>query len=391
MDDNNEVAAPIDPNEAQGDTLTAGDTGTSDGPPVAPATRHDPDAAVGVKTRKDGKTESFYGYHEHTIVQVPDPGTGKDEEPRLITRFELTPASADVVDVSLSLLDRLGRPAETLIVDRHYSFKKPERWRDELADRHIDQVLDLRADEHGFTELDHMRWAAGWPHCPATPDILGTIERPAPAKDRDNSEAWKKFRSDIARRFNFAFRRVTSPDEMGVARYECPASAGKIACPLRGGTVETAVQFGLEVVENPPTPGQPDFPLCCNQRTVTSDPGPLRKLMQQHYWGLDDWEKEWNKRTYVEGSYGNRKNASTENLRRGHFRLTGVAMVHIGTAMAAAAYNTRMIRNWHDRTGKGDPDHPLLQTHDGPGVALRLTHEQYEQYCQEQRDREASD
>jgi hypothetical protein len=376
------------PTETHTDAQREAEPAPSDGPPIAPATPHDPDAAVGSKTRKDGQVESFYGYHEHTIVQVPDPRSDKDEEPRLITRFELTPASDDVVEVSLSLLDRLSRPAETLIADRHYSYKKPERWRDQLADRDIHQVLDLRADEHGFTDLDHMRWAAGWPHCPATPDTLATIERPAPTRNRDMDEPWQTFRTNIDRRFSFAFRRVTAPDEMGIARWECPAIAGKVGCPLRDGTIESAVQLGLEVVENAPDPNAPDFPLCCTQRTVTVDPGPLRKLMQQHYWGLGDWEEEWNKRTYVEGSYGNRKNTSTENLRRGHFRLTGIAMVHVATAMAAAAYNTRMARNWHERTGNGDPDHPLLQPDEGPGVGIRLTQEQYEQYCAEQLDQD---
>lgn len=29
--------------------------------------------------------------------------------------------------------------------------------------------------------------------------------------------------------------------------------------------------------------------------------------------------------------------------------------------MAAVAYNLRMLRNWHERTGLGDDDHPLLR------------------------------
>ena len=29
--------------------------------------------------------------------------------------------------------------------------------------------------------------------------------------------------------------------------------------------------------------------------------------------------------------------------------------------MTAAAYNLRMLRNWDERTGLGDDDHPLLE------------------------------
>lgn len=357
--------------------------GRTAGPSVVITKVHDPDAGVGCKTRKDGKPESFYGYQEHTLVRVPQGDSEADTEPRLITRFELTPASTDVVDVSLSLLDRLPNPAETLIADRHYSYKTADRWRDELADRGIDQVLDLRADEHGFTDKDHIRWAAAWPHCPRTPDAYGIIERPPPGTADDAKAKMAIFNERIEKRFAFAFRRVTTPDSRGVARWECPAF-GKVGCERQEGTVEAAVQLGLPIVQNPPDPASADFPLCCKQRTVTLDPGPLRKLMQNEYWGLKAWVKEWNKRTYVEGSYGNRKNASTENLRRGHFRVTGLAMVHITTAMAAAAYNIRMLRNWNGRTGLGDPDHPLLQPADESFGYVRLTKEESEKYCAEQ-------
>lgn len=115
------------------------------------------------------------------------------------------------------------------------------------------------------------------------------------------------------------------------------------------------------IVENAPDPASPDFPTCCSQRTVTINPGPLRKLMQEHYWGSETWEIEYAKRTYVEGAYGNRKNPSTEDVRRGHHRLAGIAMVHIAIAMSAAAYNLRILRNWHRKHGLGDPDHPLLR------------------------------
>jgi len=103
--------------------------------------------------------------------------------------------------------------------------------------------------------------------------------------------------------------------------------------------------------------------------------------MQKHYWGSDAWTRDWNKRTYVEGSYGNRKNPSTEDVRRGHHRITGITLVHVVDSMSAVAHNLRMLRNWHERTGQGDPDHPLLQPAEEE-YTIRLTKEQYDQYCQ---------
>lgn len=320
---------------------------------------HDPDAAWGYKTSKNGENELFYGYHGHAVVQVPEGHDHAGAEPRLIRRLELTPANEDLVDVSLSLLRRIEHPApKTLIADRAYHHKRPERWRDELATRGIDAVLDLRADEHGFTDLNHTRWAAGWPHCPATPDDLGTISRPPSSPD---SAAQQAFRNRIATRQAYAFRRVTTPTKNGTARWECPAIAGTVGCPLRPGTVEAAVELGLPVIQNPPDPNAPDFPTCCAQRTVTLDPGPLRKLMQRDYWGSDAWLREWNKRTYVEGAYGNLKNPSTENVRRGHFRVTGLPNVTIVAALAAAAYDRRILLNWAKHNKRTDPDHPLLR------------------------------
>ena len=325
-----------------------------------PTKRHDPDARWGVKTGKTGKKEPFYGYEENTLVQGPDDGQDADAEPRLIRRFTVTPAGTDVVVPSLSLVDRSPVKVRTLIVDRHYSYKDPDRWWDELLDRGIDQVQDLRGDEHGFTEHDRMRLAAGDLHCPATPDPLGTIKRPAPADA--TKLAVDEFKQLIGTRAAYLMRRITAVGRTGKVRVQCCALAGTIGCPLRPGTVEAALELGLPVVENPPDPDGPEgLPLCCTQTTVTTTlPGKKRKHVQKEYWGSKRWWNKWKKRTYVEGSYGNRKNSATEDLRRGQFAVVGLHWVSLVMTMNNASYNLRMLRNWHERTGLGDPDHPLL-------------------------------
>jgi hypothetical protein len=359
---------PVDPNTEEGYegpeafTSELPDEGT-EAPVRIRAQSSDRDAHGGSKTRKDGKTESFFGYEEHTIVRAPHGSGDPDIEPRLIARLEITPASVDIVDVTLDLLDRLTTPPEVLSADRHYHYKKTERWRQPLADRGIQPVHDLRVDEHGFTDFADMRWAAGTPHCPATPDALGTILRPAPNAPKAEHQA---FAAAIERREQFAFRRNKTPDVNGKAQWECPAVSGKLGCPLRQFTVEAAMTNGAEIVENPPEPDDDSFK-CCTQRTVqVTPPAPIRKLMQHHYWGSEEWCQEWRKRTYVEGSYGNRKNPSTENVRRGHIRVMGLLMTNLLMAMAAASYNLRMLRNWQERTGLGDSSHPLLQSENGP-------------------------
>jgi hypothetical protein len=320
----------------------------------------DPDADWGIKTSKSGKTEVFFGYHEHTLVQVPDVGTNKDTEPRLIRRLELTPASMDVVNVSLRMLDSCPTPVRHLLVDMHYSYKKLSRWLNELTVRGISQHHDMRTTDQGFTEYNRMRFASGWAHCPATPDGLGVITRPGPFATQEQREA---FSAEIDKRRAYRMRRVNQPDANGATRYQCPALAGTVGCPLRAGTDQTMLRLGQPIIERPPDEARDSEPLpaCCTQQTVkVTPPEKIRKLAQPLYWGSKEWARMFSMRTYVEGSYGNRKNPSTENMRRGMFRSTGLVWVNLTVALAATSYNMRILRNWQERTGLGDPGHPLL-------------------------------
>ena len=322
----------------------------------------DPDADWGIKTSKSGRRETFFGYHEHTIVIAPE---GSVEEfpnalPPLVRRLELTPASQDIVDVSLRLIDSLGT-VEHLLVDSHYHYKGTDRWLDELIKRGIYQHHDLRSDEQGFVSHERILYAAGWPHCPCTDMSLGTIPKPGPGASVEEKE---KFSKQVNRRYSSALRLVNQPSECGTYRGQCPALAGKVGCPLRPGTVETANELGLPVMENVPNEeidGEP-LPRICVQETATyTPPNKVRKLQQPHYWGSKIWGKMFNRRTSVEGSYGNRKNVSTENLRRGLFQSMGLPWSNIVDNLVAAVYDLRVLQNWHDRTGEGDPNHILLQ------------------------------
>lgn len=336
---------------------------------VAERSLYDPDAHWSFKTSKSGKTEGFFGYHEHTLVQVPASDDDRDDAPRLIRAFELTPASLDVVDVSLRLLDTVhdGDSKRLLLADRLYHYSAFPRWWQPLHRRGWGLVHDLRKEEHGFVEYDRMRWVAGHAHCPATPDTLGTIVRPAVDDKRKASR--EKFERAIKVREAHALVRHNLPDENGMHRVMCPALAGKVGCPLRAGTVPTAQTFRLPLIEKPPSASDPEgLPTCCTQKTVlVRPPEQVAKALQPVYWGSREWADLYGRRTYVEGSYGNRKNSSTENLRRGLFHVTGLPLVHLMMAMVNVSYNLRMVENWYLRNLDRDrprqvlpADHPLL-------------------------------
>ena len=318
---------------------------------------HDYDAAHGSKTARQGGRESFYGYVIDALARVAKPG-GK-AVPTVIERLLISPASTDVVEPTFAMLDSLmdtGVTITDLCVDRHYSYKKVERWADELRARRISQHFDLRADEHGFRDVDGMRMAAGWLHCPATPDRLGKIERPGIGA---TTEQWEEFARLIRERNSWATERDQRPDANGRTRWGCPALAGTRGCPLREGTVEVAKHAGLPIVADPPDAAT--APRCCTNasgKVAVREPL-LRKQDQPHYWGSEPWKEAYNQRTYVESVFGSIKNPNTEGLRRGFTNYIGIPMNSLAITLAAVVTNIRHQRkHWADRDDA--PDHPLL-------------------------------
>lgn len=314
------------------------------------------DASYGWKTGRGDDTEMYYGYEEHTLVAEYK---AKDEGPKVIVGFEVTPPGGDLAATTLGLIDRVG-DIKHVIADRHYQYKKPETWAMPLAERGITQTLDLRADQQGIEYIDDVAWVAGYPHCPAMPHALGDITRPSVGeKDR---KVWKKFHRRIKQRQTYALKLNAIKDSVsGKGQYICPALDGKLGCALRGNDRD-AHELGMIVIDNPPDPNEPLCPKICTQATAVCQPnGAQRKLMQPHYWGSKRWSRDYRRRSSVEGSYGNRKNSQSENLKRWNFRPSGVGVANFFALGPVVSYNTRMTRNWHERTGLGNPEHPLLK------------------------------
>jgi hypothetical protein len=250
------------------------------------------DAGYSAKTRKDGKREWFYGYELHALVRVPDrvPAGSPRSEPALAERIRLTRAGADVVEPSLEIIDSVratGQRVRYLLSDRHYPYKKYDRWLRQLLLRGIRQVVDLRSDDHGFQDWgDKTKIVAGWPHCPGTPVDLGEI--PAPDVATATPQDWERFHDRIEDRRPFAARRTMPLKPDGMSRWQCPARSQKVGCPLVSGSVDVAIETGRPVVANPPN--LEDAPDLCRQDTVglpitTPQQASAMKVHQHHYWG----------------------------------------------------------------------------------------------------------
>lgn len=156
----------------------------------------------------------------------------------------------------------------------------------------------------------------------------------------------------------------------GKTRWRCPARNGTIGCPRLEGSVDLAIANNLPVV-SPPDGRLP----WCDAETATIEPEPHMKHHQQEYWGLPPWLVSWNRRTYVEGVFGNIKNHHTGNVHRGFMCFTGRPLVTLAITAAVVTYNMRELEHWYDRASANDPENPLLRLYQEHPLHRRTEHQ----------------
>lgn len=329
--------------------------------------RADTDARWGHRTPTPQKSMSkkFFGYDLYGFTNLPPAGTDGDEHPPLIRRIVVRPAASDDAEASLTGIDTLlvaGTPIRRVIVDRGISYKADERWAARLRDRGIEQVLDMHAKEHGRLDHNGIAMIDGWPHCPAIPETLVNISRPSRLSRpgaHPNPEL-DEFRDQIAERGRWAMRRTQgwrTKARTGerVERYECPAEAGCVRCPLK----PISMLYPDDVPLNLNAPDPATAPSCCTQRTVELSERAQGKLRQAHRWGSDPWIHEYSRRTYVEGGFGVLRNPALGGLGRGLFCIIGRTKVTLALAALVAATNIRALARWAERNDLTSDDDAL--------------------------------
>lgn len=363
--DPGDASAPDEPVLETLDIATddAGRTAPPEQPPVPVNARgRCLDAAWGYKTSKGGKTELGFGFHQHTIARVPDPGLDVDAEPLLVDGFVLTPANGNVAEASLRLVRRVLRRHKitVLIGDGYYTNLAADNWAVPLANLDVEQCLYMNENCNTATPIRGAFLLHGWMHCPAAP----IKDRPLPPIQASDAE-WEALHDRVE-----VFQRTWAFDrkESGLRRdqttkWMCPAVTGRAGCAARGAqNVQAARMNGLPIITPPDDHTSRD---CCTKTAIDFTPNPAdphhqRKLAQREYYGSRRWRRVFKRRGMVEGVFGILKNPSRLRMRRGQNRIAGLAMASLVAAVKVALYNEQQMRAWHARTGRGPADHPLL-------------------------------
>lgn len=163
-----------------------------------------------------------------------------------------------------------------------------------------------------------------------------------------------------------------NPD--GTIRYQCPASAGRVACPLKPQSLGIATTRGLIVPTMVPGEGaQGDV---CQQSTVTIDlnhpdangraMGYVGGLYQKHLFGSDAHYDSMRRRSYVESAFSNIKSEAEQSLRRPSIRVMGRTKMTLSALFVTVAANLRMGRLWRHRQNLAEQKAGL---HHGPVIS----------------------
>lgn len=234
-------------------------------------------------------------------------------------------------------------------------------------------IFDLSPNHRGVTgAVKGAIVVDGGLYSPGMPEDLRNLQPPAVGSSIDQINRYQEL---IAERQRYALRRLGArPQPDGTVRFQCPAAAKRIRCPLKPASLTITTSKGLIV----PTmvPDQNAQGEICQQSTITIDlnhadattrtMGYIGALYQKHPYGSDAWYDSFNRRSLVESAFANIKNDAEQNLRRPSIRMMGNTKVTLWTLWITIAANLRMARLWRHRRLLREQKSGL---HNGPVVS----------------------
>jgi hypothetical protein len=246
-------------------------------PPARGGDCADPEASWGHRKNNllRSEDELFYGYYLPAGIMMPD--ENGPAVPELARRATLSSCRHDPVRALVPVLTAMpaaGIPPGDILADSGYAHRDADAWAIPLRAAGASLVQDLHPHDRGPKGTHEGAIIAnGNLYCPKTPRSLLGLGPLARDATREQAAAHDGRTAELA---HYKLGRLTSDDQDGYHRVQCPAAMNKIRCPLRPASM-TLDRDRPEILTAPEHP-----PACCQQLTITVPPDVNAKTAQKH-------------------------------------------------------------------------------------------------------------
>jgi hypothetical protein len=281
------------------------------------------------------KDEAFYGYYLQAATIVKD--EHGPEVPELARRMLLTSCHHDPPPAFVPVLRRMradGITISDVLADSGYAYRVPETWALPVRALGAQLIHDLHPNDRGpnGTHMGAIQ-SNGRLYCPATPRPLLELGPLARGATSEQTAGHDQQATELAR---YKLSPLTSHDPDGYHRTICPATQGKLRCPLRPQSM--TLPHDRPTILTPPK--QP--PVCCTQQTITVPASVNAKTAQKHDYPSPAHRASYNRRSSAERTFSTIKDPATNNINKGWCRITGLTGIALLTATVLIARNIRI-------------------------------------------------
>lgn len=303
----------------------------------------DREAAWGHRTvTHPGETDTFYGYYLQALTCVREESA--PAVPELVRRIHLASCRHDPPAQIIPILQRMRRDGiklGDLLGDSGYAYRQPDTFALPARLLGARLVIDLHPNDRGPKTTHHGAIASnGNLYCPATPQTLLQLGPLGPGASTQQTETHDERCRELHRH---KLTPLTAPDPDGYHRVSCPASSGKVRCPLRPASM--TLGYDRPTIHQPPA----HPPVCCTQKTITVPPSVNAKTTQKHDYPSPQHRRSYNRRTAAERTFATLTDPATINLTRGWCRLTSLTPITLFATTAIIARNLRCADAHHAR------------------------------------------
>lgn len=295
----------------------------------------DPEVREGYRSGKGRAPKGiFLGFDAHISVDVAD--RGAEHRASLIRGLVLAPAGSSKADAGIRLIDAIkaaGAPVDCVINDRGYSYGKVEKWAGPLADRGVEQVIDLHATQRGVRPGPTAAtiFIDGSLYSGAIPKILRTLQVPTLDSTKEEKVEITKLHDARAA---YAFRPMGGPNlSARTQRYRGPAEVGTIRCPNH------RKPDRKNLAKIPTTNCAPG---CDCGRTITLGPDDGFQTRQRAIYGTRKWKESYGRRVAVESANALFKRHHV-TIARGSLQVRGLVSYAILLSLTLAGVNASLL------------------------------------------------